>query len=129
MAGRKKTETEREILELEKELKDITEQVVIAKNQIKEFSSSKESGKAYQSTMRYGILFDKTQLIKNKIRDLKQQSQVQGLDATVKFSEETCRLFLQWLKSEDMGYYKYLMMIKDRPEVLKKILAVEDDRG
>lgn len=109
MAGRKKSETEKEILGLENELKDIVEQVTIAKNQIKEFSNSKESGKAYQSTMRYGILFDKTQLIRNRIKDLK-QSQDTGEDKVLAFSEKTCRLFYHWLRDHDLGYFLFFLL-------------------
>lgn len=129
MAGRKKTDAEKEILELEKELKDITEQTTIAKNQIKEFSDKKESGKAYQSTMRYAILFDKTQLIKNKIKDLK-QSQDTGEDKVVKWSEETCRRFLEWLKNTDPGYYYFLnnIMLNKNTEIKDVMERFDENR-
>lgn len=79
-----------------------------------------ETGKLQQLLTSAGILIDKIEKLAGQVQEIPAE------DLILKFEEETAKLFYEWLKKNDEGYHKYLLMIKGKPELLKRILNIND---
>ena len=115
---------DKKINELKEEIEEFKGIEISLKNQLKELSIKASAVGQRDRAMALGIVRDKRTKAEGELERLQEQTEVDG-DKTVKWSNETAERFLKWLEAEGKGWYLYISMIKNHPNVLERIIKEE----